>query len=213
MGIISVLIADDHDVVCEGLESLLSKDTSIQVVGTAHNGNEVLAKAEALRPDVVLLDVKMPGLGGIQVCRQLRTMLPQSKIIILSMYSDEVYVHDALQAGAAGYLLKNTSYRELVSAIHGSRRGERVLSPELLGPVLDRYEGMAKKLWHDARQLSTIEMEILRAVAAGATNREVGEQLHCTEVNVKKRMQEIFRKLDVNTRSEAVAKAIHLNLL
>ena len=210
---ISVLLVDDHPVVIEGLRKVLATAGDIAVTGEAYDAAGALERARALRPDVILLDLRMPGASGVQATRRLREQATGSAVIILTSYGDQAYVRQALEAGADGYLLKSTPPEQLIAAIRAAARGRRQLSPELLDGVLAELGGLAREQTRRETDLSPDDLEILRRAGEGATNREIGQALGRTEVAVKKRLQVIFAKLNAVDRAHAVAEAIRRGLI
>lgn len=210
---IKVLLVDDHPVVIEGLRKVLANTADIDVVGEANNAAEALREAKSRKPDVILLDLRMPGASGIQVARLLREEHSTSAVIILTSYGDQAYVRQAIEAGAAGYLLKSTPHEELIAAIRAAARGRRQLSPELLDELMEEFGGLAREQTKREADLSKEELEILSYAAEGATNREIGMKTGRTEVAVKKRLQIIFEKLEAVDRAQAVAIAIRRGLI
>lgn len=210
---ISVLLVDDHPVVIEGLRKVLATAPDLSVTGEAHDAAGALERSRALKPDVILLDLRMPGAGGIQAVRRLREIGPTPAVIILTSYGDQAYVRQALEAGANGYLLKSTPPDQLIAAIRAAARGHRQLSPELLDGVLSDFGGLAREQTHRAADLSPDDLAILRLASKGSTNREIGVSTGRTEVAVKKRLQIIFDKLDAVDRAHAVAEAIRRGLI
>jgi DNA-binding NarL/FixJ family response regulator len=210
---IRVLIVDDHPVVRQGLQSLLSNYPDIQVAGEADTGLRALEEAARLQPDVVLLDIRLPGASGMDVARQLRRQNPQTRIIILTAYEDDEYLIGALQAGAHGYLLKSASHQTLAEAIRNAHAGRRVLSPSLVDGVLRQFEELAKESLVSQSGLSESELKILPLLAEGATNKEMAERLYWSEATVKRKMRDILAKLEVNNRAQAVAEAIKRGLI
>ena len=210
---IRILIADDHPIVRQGIRSLLTQYNDLEIAGEAGTGPAVLDQAARLQPDVILLDVRMAGANGIQIARQLQQEHPEIRIIILTTYDDEEYLFGALQAGAQAYLMKDVSLETLPAAIRAVHRGERLLSPPLVDKVLREFQSLAtEKLRRDAG-LSEEELRILRAMARGATNKEIAEELFWSEVTIKKKVQEILLKLNAENRTQAVAKAIRQGLV
>ncbi|MCC6314769.1 MAG: response regulator transcription factor, partial [Thermomicrobiales bacterium] len=205
---ISVLLVDDHPVVIEGLRKVLATTPDISVTGEAHDASSALERARALKPDVILLDLRMPGAGGVQAVRRLQERGSSPAVIILTSYGDQAYVRQALEAGAAGYLLKSTPPEQLIAAIRAVARGRRQLSPELLDGVLQDFGGLAREHTHRVADLSPDDLEILRLASEGSTNREIGYATGRTEVAVKKRLQIIFDKLGAVDRAHAVAESI-----
>ena len=210
---ITVLLVDDHPVVIEGLRKVLATANDIDVAGEAYDAAAALDRARSLRPDVILLDLRMPGASGVQATRRLREQGVNSAVIILTSYGDQAYVRQALEAGADGYLLKSTPPEELIAAIRAASRGRGLLSPELIDGVLREFGGLARQQTQRAVDLSDDDLTILRRTSEGATNREIGFALGRTEVAIKKRLQVIFSKLGAVDRAHAVAEAIRRGLI
>jgi DNA-binding NarL/FixJ family response regulator len=211
--VITVLLVDDHPVVVEGVRKVLETAEGISVTGVAHDAAGALDQARLLKPDVILLDLRMPGASGVQATRRLREQGTQSAIIILTSYGDQAYVRQALEAGADGYLLKSTPPDQLISAIRNGVRGRRQLSPELLDAVLEDLSGLAREHTKREAALSEEDRDILRFAARGLTNREIGQELGRSEIAVKKRLQVIFSKLGAVDRAHAVAEAMRRGLI
>jgi len=211
--VISVLLVDDHPVVIEGLRKLLAAAGDIVVIGEAHDASGALEQARNLKPDVILLDLRMPGASGVQATRRLREQDVASAVIILTSYGDQAYVRQALEAGADGYLLKTTPSEELIASIRQATRGRRQLSPELLDGVLKDFGGLARDANQRSADLSDDDRVILRHASEGATNREIGVATGRSEVAIKKRLQIIFSKLGAVDRAHAVAEAIRRGLI
>ena len=210
---IRVLLVDDHPVVRQGLRSMLETNPDIRVVGEASDGLEGLRLAKRLGVDVALVDIRMPLLNGIQLTRELRGQLPQVKVLVLTTYEQDEYLFGALQEGASGYLLKNSSFEEIVGAIRRVHRGERLLSSDLVGRVLDRMESISRDSLLRELGLSEEEVRLLGCVARGQTNREIGDALGYSEVAIKRRLHAIFDKLGARDRAQAVAEAFRRGLL
>lgn len=210
---ISVLLVDDHPVVIEGLRKLLEAAGDIDVTGDAKDASSALKQAKLLKPDVILLDLRMPGATGIQTTRRLREQEFPGAIIVLTSYGDQAYVTQALEAGADGYLLKSTPSAELIQSIRQASRGRRQLSPELLDGVLEEFGGLAREKTVRDSDLSEEDREILRRASKGATNREIGMAMDRSEIAIKKRLQSIFQKLGAVDRAHAVAEAIRRGLI
>jgi DNA-binding NarL/FixJ family response regulator len=210
---ISVLLVDDHPVVIEGLRKLLEVAGDIDVTGEARDASSAIAQAKTLRPDVTLLDLRMPGASGIQTTRRLREQEYEGAIIILTSYGDQAYVTQALEAGADGYLLKSTPSDQLIKSIRDASRGRRQLSPELLSGVLEEFGGLAREKTERDANLSEDDREILRRASQGATNREIGIAMNRSEIAIKKRLQSIFQKLGAVDRAHAVAESIRRGLI
>ncbi len=210
---ISVLLVDDHPVVIEGLRKLLDAAGDIDVTGTANDASHAIDQAKQLRPDVILLDLRMPGASGIQATRRLREQDFSGAIILLTSYGDQAYVRQALEAGADGYLLKSTPSEELITSIRSVARGRRQLSPELLDGVLQDFGGLAREKTLRDADLSEDDRAILVLAGQGATNREIGISMNRSEIAIKKRLQLIFVKLGAVDRAHAVAEAIRRGLI
>jgi DNA-binding NarL/FixJ family response regulator len=211
--VISVLLVDDHPVVVEGLRKVLATAGDIDVTGEAHDAASAIEKARSLKPDVILLDLRMPGASGVQATRRLRDQGVTSAVIILTSYGDQNYVREALEAGADSYLLKSTPPEQLIAAIRNGARGRRQLSPELLDGVLANLSGLAREQTRRDADLSPEDLEILRRASEGATNREIGVAMGRSEIAIKKRLQVIFSKLGAFDRAHAVAEAIRRGLI
>jgi DNA-binding NarL/FixJ family response regulator len=210
---IRVLIVDDHLVVRRGLRSMLADAEHVQVVGEASDGSEAIEQVIALRPDVVLLDIKMPGMDGLRLIRCLRQEHPELKVVILTIYDDEQILLEAFRAGAHGYLLKNVSREELLEVLRIVSQGKRMLSEELMDNVLRQFGDLAQEQARRQFGLSDTEIDILRMVADGTTNREIAERMYLSEATVKRKLSDVYRKLDVLDRAQAVAVATRHGLL
>jgi DNA-binding NarL/FixJ family response regulator len=211
--VISVLLVDDHPVVIEGLRKLLATAGDIEVTAEAHDAPSAIDRAKLLHPDVILLDLRMPGASGVQATRRMREQDVKSAIIILTSYGDQAYVRQALEAGANGYLLKSTPSEQLIAGIRAAARGHRQLSPELLDGLLADFGGLMREQTRREADLSNDDLEILRLASEGATNREIGIKTGRTEIAIKKRLQVIFVKLGAVDRAHAVAESIRRGLI
>lgn len=205
---IRVLLVDDHQVVRDGLRHMLALDGDIKVVGEASSVDEALQQAELHNPDIVLMDIKMPGVDGIEAVRRLKDQQPSCRVIMLTLY--EEYIAEAIEAGAAGYLLKDVKRNELIQAIRAVQDGKAPLSP-LSRELLTEFSNLIKGA--ERTQLSQREMEILRLIAGGSTTKEISSQLFLSEATVKRDVQRVFEKLDVRNRSEAIAEAYKRKLI
>ena len=210
---IKILVVDDHPVVRRGLQSLLGDAKDLQIVGEATNGAEALQQIAALKPDVVLMDIRLPNADGVQVTRRVRREHPQVKIIILTTYDDEQHLFNAIEAGAHAFLTKHADYGDIATSIRAVHKGERLLSPVLIGKVLDRFQQLARAQAKQDSGLGDEEVEVLRMIADGATNKEIGEKLFWSEVTVKRRASEVYAKLGVADRAQAVAEAMRRGLI
>lgn len=203
---IRVLIAEDHAVVREGTRQILSKDPGIEVVGEAEDGQRALDLAALLVPDVLVLDLRLPKLTGIEVARRIGTQVPGTRILVLSAYDDDDYVFAAMDAGAAGYLLKTAHGDEVVSAIHSIARGEVVLQSVIATKFL-RGHGHDRSTGDFEEKLTDREMEILRLAALGLRNKEIADRLHLSQRTVEGHLSHVFTKLNVGSRTEAILHA------
>jgi NarL family two-component system response regulator YdfI len=208
--VIRVLIADDHLVVREGLSTILEVPGDIEPVGEAADGAQAIRLVEELSPDVVLMDLRMPGTDGIQAIRQIKERFPAVEIVILTTYDDDANILRGLRAGARGYLLKDTSRQALFDAIRAAARGESLLPSAVLDTVMAH---LVRSKASKAEPLSPREHEVLSLVARGAPNKDIALQLHISERTVKAHVTGIFNKLGVNSRAEAVAVAMRRGLL
>jgi DNA-binding NarL/FixJ family response regulator len=204
---IRVLIVDDQEIVSAGLQVILGASPSLQVVGVANNGAEALALAEQLRPDVVLMDLNMPVMNGVQAIGALRARLPTVAVIALTTYDEESWVRDAIRAGAAGYLLKDTGRSELVAAIEGVMVGGSPLDPAVAGTLLRIVRQGAVPAAEPEVELSERERAVLRLLASGLSNGAIADRLALAEGTVKNHVTTIFAKLDVTDRAQATAFA------
>lgn len=210
---ISVLLVDDHPVVIEGLRKLLDTAGDIEVTGSANDASTALTQAKMLKPQVILLDLRMPGATGIQTTRRLREQQFEGAIIVLTSYGDQAYVTQALEAGADGYLLKSTPSEQLIAAIRDASHGRRQLSPELLDGVLEEIGDLAREKTAREFALTEEETEILLRTSQGASNRAIATGMDISEVAVKKRLATIYQKLGASDRASAVAVAIRRGLI
>jgi DNA-binding NarL/FixJ family response regulator len=207
---IRVLLVDDHVLFRKGLASLITARDGIEVVGEAGDGHEAVEKALALQPDVVLMDIQMPGCDGIQATRLLVEKLPGAKVLILTVSDEDAHLFDAVKAGASGYLLKNVQPDTLVQAIAGLTRGEAPVSGALAAKLLKEFSRawMSSSHLPSDSHLSQREREILTLVSRGASNKQIAKDLVLTEGTVKNHLHNILSKLHARNRAEAVAYAI-----
>lgn len=206
-GPVKVLIADDHRLMREGTAALLAADERIEVVALARDGREAIELAAKRKPDVVLLDLNMPIMGGIETCAVLRREHPETEVLILTVYEKEPELYAALRLGAAGYLLKDMPPRELIEAVVEADRGEPRIAPRMASRMLAELgEGMSAPA-DPLEQLSEREREVLSLVAEGLTNREIAQRLFVTEATVKTHVRHVLEKLRFRNRAEAAAFA------
>jgi DNA-binding NarL/FixJ family response regulator len=207
---IRILLVDDHAVVRQGFKMILSAESDMEIVGEAGNGREAVELAEHLRPDIVVMDVAMPELNGIEATRRLLASTPHARVIALSMHKDSVYVREILRAGARGYLLKDSGAGDLVSAIRAVASGESYLSPAVSNAVLDDYR---KHVTNPIDLLSSREREVLQMLAEGKTNKEIAVVLKLSVYTVDAHRGRIMEKLNVHSINELVRFAVRNGLV
>jgi DNA-binding NarL/FixJ family response regulator len=212
---ITVLLADDHSVLREGMRNLLEQERDIRVVAEAGNGHEAVAAVRAFKPDIVLMDVVMPRLNGIEATKQIKRTNPTTAVLILSAYDDDRYVLGLLDAGAAGYLLKNATGREVIQAIRSVHAGEAVLHPAVAARLLARAgRSSPRPAPVDGEEtLTGRELEVLQLAAKGHSNKEIANELVLTVPTVKAHLVNIFNKLGVGSRTEAVLYGLRMGWL
>ena len=205
-----ILLADDHTIVRQGLKLIISSHADLQVIGEAANGREVLELAEKLKPDVILMDVAMPELNGIEATRRLREVSPRTKVLVLSMHKEAVYVREILKAGARGYILKDAIDTELISAIQSVARGDGYISPAISGTLLSDYR---QNITNPLDLLSSREREVLQLIAEGKTNKEVATRLNLSVYTVDSHRGKIMEKLNLHSTGELVRFAMKQGML
>ena len=210
-GKIRVLIVDDHVTVREGLAAMLSRDPGIAVVGEAENGRVAVEKAGKLQPDVILMDLRMPEMDGIEAMLKIKAANPETKFIILTTYDNDEYIFKGIEAGARAYLLKDSPKEDLFRAIKVVSQGGSLIEPAVAGKVLDRFVELSHQ--STAGFLSERETEVLQLLAKGGGNKLIASTLGISESTVKSHIQSLFNKLEVNDRTEAVTQAIKKGLL
>jgi DNA-binding NarL/FixJ family response regulator len=209
---IRVLIADDHALTRAGIRRLLESEPDIEVAGEAGDGLQALAEAQDLGPQVILMDVRMPGMGGLEVLRQLRAVHRTLPVLMLSAYGEDEEVFESLKAGASGFVLKDVAPQELLRAVRAVARGETLLGPGLTGKLVDRFGRLARGEVV-VPVLTGREREVLRALANGLRNKEIARQLQVSERTVTFHLEHIYQKLQVSSRTEALSRALELGLL
>ncbi len=215
---IRLLIVDDHNLFRHGLIRILSDYVELQIVGQAANGREAVALAEQLQPDVVLMDVNMPLLSGPDAVRQMRARFPSLPVVMLTVSERDEDLFDAIQAGAAGYLLKNTSAAELIDALQRAQAGEAILAPSMAARLLEEFRSLAAAAPREpaaalSPELSEREVEVLRLVAQGLSNKEIADALNLSEHTVKTHLANILAKLHLRSRAHAAAYAVQAGLV
>jgi len=209
-----VLICDDQMIVCEGLERILSTAPDIEIVGTAHNGQEALDLIPHVNPDLVLMDLKMPIMNGITATRKIREQYPEVFVLVLTTYDDDEWVFDAVRAGASGYLLKDTPPGDLIKAMQGTVAGQSFVDPNIAGKILSGYaRNRTNQTSPTHYNLSERELDILSLLAQGLSNADIAQQLFLTEGTVRNYTSEIFKKLGANDRTQAAVIAIRYGLV
>ena len=212
---IRVVIVDDHPVVRDGLQTLLSAQPDIEVMATAANGVEGCEQVFNWKPDVVLMDLLMPEMDGVQAIRRIKTEAPETHILVLTTYDDDEMIFEGLKAGAEGYLLKDVPIRQLGEAVRTVARGESLLEPVVAAKLLSQFRELAHRgeSITDSNALTPRELEVLRLLAEGETNKGIAERLVITEKTVKTHVTHIYNKLGANNRAEAVAIAFAQGIL
>jgi len=209
---IRVLLVDDHPVVRQGLRRMLEVDDGIQVVGDVASGEEALEQIAVTSPSVVLLDIRMPGMGGIETVRRIKERYSGTNIIVLTLYGEQ-YLSQAIEAGAAGYLVKDVGNEELIKSIRAVDKGQSILHSSLSRGFFNEFATLARGKNGYKNRLSPRELEVVRLIAAGMTNKEIGAQLFLSETTVKREVSHIFDKLEAKDRAEAVAEAYRRGLI
>lgn len=210
---VSVLICDDQIIVTEGLQKILNAAPEIEVVAVAFDGSEAIELAERHQPDLVLMDLKMPVMNGIIATRKLRARFPDMQVLILTTYDDEEWIFDAVRAGAAGYLLKDTPPQQLIEAIIGTAQGKSYLDPNVAGKLMSDYVRGSSQPAPSHYQFSEREQDVLRLLAQGLSNADIAQQLYLTEGTVRNYTSEILKKLGVSDRTQAAVLALRYGLV
>ena len=203
---IKVLIADDHTVVRKGIRALLETEPGITVVGEAADGEDAIHKALALKPDVILMDLVMPKLDGVQAIKELREVLPEIKVLVLTSFAEDRRIVAAIEAGALGYLLKDSSPEDLARAIREVHRGESSLHPKVAQQLIKKLRRPAEEL--EREELTARERKVLALIARGLSNREIAKELSISEPTVRTHVSNILRKLGLKSRTQAALYAL-----
>ena len=212
---IKILVVDDHAIVREGVRMILAKENDLEVVGEAGDGQQALELTERVRPDVVIMDISMPGMGGIEATQTVRARHPEVQVLALTMHEDETYVFQLLRAGAAGYVLKRAAAQDLVQAVRAAAKGEAFLYPSIARKVVEDYlrrvETGEERERYDG--LTTREKEILTLIAQGLSNQQIAEKLFISIKTVQTHRAHILEKLGLHDRTELVRYAIRKGLI
>jgi DNA-binding NarL/FixJ family response regulator len=209
---IKILIVDDHPVVREGIGAMLKREPDFKIIGEASNGVEAVDRALELMPDIVLMDLRMPEMDGVEAIERIKAQRPDIKFIILTTYSDDEYIFKGIAAGARAYLLKDAPREELFKAIRAVSRGESLIQPVVASKVLDKLAELSRKT-PAMDTLSDREIEVLQLMAKGVSNKDIADQLSITQSTVKTHITSIFQKLNVTTRTEAVTTALKKGII
>jgi DNA-binding NarL/FixJ family response regulator len=210
---IRILIADDHQLFREGIVNLLSASPQIEVVAQAENGQEAIEKAKKLKPDIVIMDIGMPILNGVDATRILYEELAETRVMMLSMHSDKFYVKKALEAGAYGYLFKNCTYDQLIEAVNSVSRGKKYLSDKITEVLIEDYLSKDEDVSRDEQRLSERESEILKLMADGKSAKEISELLFISVKTVGTHKQHIMEKLNLKTTADIIKYAIKKGII
>lgn len=211
---IRVLIADDHALLRQGLRQILEMEKDMDIVGEASTGNEVLKLHKQLSPDVILLDISMPGISGVEVAKEIKKEKGETGIVMLTIHDSEEYLFEAIKAGVNGYVLKDVDPEILIEVIRSCKAGSTYLHPQVTGKVIDKLNRLSDMAQGHAQGnpalevLTERELDVLRLMAEGAGNKEIANKLYISEKTVKNHATNIFRKLDVADRTQAVIEAL-----
>jgi DNA-binding NarL/FixJ family response regulator len=210
---IKVLLADDQQLIRQGIRILLEQEPDVEVVGEAADGMEALRLCRDTKPDVVLMDVQMPGMDGVECTRQLTKAYPEIGVIILTTFDDDDYIFDGLRAGARGYLLKDVSSADLAAAVRTVAAGDALIQPSISRRVISEFARLSGTTSSLIETLTPRELDVLHALADGLSNLEIAQKLVITEGTVKNHVSNLLAKLEVRDRTQAVLKAYKLNIL
>jgi DNA-binding NarL/FixJ family response regulator len=209
---VKVLIADDQTLFREGIKDLLENEKSVEVIGEAADGQEVVRLAKKLKPDVILMDIKLPHLDGVSATRQIRKELPNTNVLILSSYEDEAHVMESIQAGANGYLSKMLPAAELVNALKAFANDGVMIPQQVMGKLLQGLRQMSTGEGSPVA-LTKTEIRVLVLLGSGMSNKEIAAKMECSVKTIKNHLNAIFQKLEVSNRTEAVVKGIEMGLI
>jgi DNA-binding NarL/FixJ family response regulator len=206
------MLADDHRMLREGLRRSMS-DQGFDVIGEARDGDEAIRLAEELQPEVILMDVTMPEVDGVEATRQIRLQFPEIRIVMLTMHADQEVLAAAIRAGASGYLVKDCSTEEIASAVRMAASGETALSPQLAASMLDEVRKLDQPANDEERVITRREEEVLQLIANGCSTPEVAEKLFISQKTVKNHLASIYQKLDARDRTQAVLQAVRMGIV
>ena len=210
---IRLMIVDDHQMLREGLRRSMS-EIGFDVIGEASDGDEAVTRATAQRPDVILMDVTMPRMDGVEACRQVKDVLPDTQIVMLTMHADQSVLADAIRAGASGYLVKDCSTDEIADAVRIAAAGQTALSPQLAATMLDEVRRMEEQeRAQEDRLITKREEEVLQMIADGCSTTEVAEGLYISQKTVKNHLASIYQKLEARDRTQAVLQAVRMGIV
>lgn len=207
---IKVLIVDDHHVVREGLRRILENDDEVEVVGEARTGEEAVVKAASLIPDVIIMDLKMPGMDGIMATYEIKQKMPDVNVLVLTLYAED-FINQAVEAGVSGYLLKDSDSEQITKAVHQVYDGLCPIAPSLTRELVTKFVKLSRN--DQSSLLSKRQIEILRLIAEGVSGKDIGSQLFISTSTVKREIRNIFDKLGVNDRAQAVSEAMKRRII
>jgi two-component system response regulator DegU len=207
---IKVLIVDDHHVVREGLRRIMENDDEVEVVGEARTGEEAVVKALSLAPDVIIMDLKMPGMDGIMATHEIKQKMPDINILVLTLYAED-FINQAVEAGVSGYLLKDSDSEQITKAVHQVYDGLCPIAPSLTRELVTKFVKLSRN--DQSSLLTKRQIEILRLIAEGVSGRDIGSQLFISTSTVKREIRNIFDKLGVNDRAQAVSEAMKRRII
>lgn len=209
---IRLMLADDHRMLREGLSRSMTEH-GFDVVGEARDGVEAVNMAYSLKPDVILMDVTMPEMDGVEACRQVRAAVPGSRVVMLTMHADQEVLANAIRAGACGYLVKDCSTEEIASAVRMAANGDTALSPQLAASMLDEVRKLDRAPSREERVVTKREEEVLQLIADGCSTSEVADQMYISQKTVKNHLASIYQKLDARDRTQAVLQAVRMGIV
>ncbi len=209
---IRLMLADDHRMLREGLSRSMSEH-GFDVVGEARDGVEAVNMAHSLTPDVILMDVSMPEMDGVEACRQVRSAIPGTKVVMLTMHADQEVLANAIRAGACGYLVKDCSTEEIAGAVRMASNGDTALSPQLAASMLDEVRKLDMAPTREERVVTKREEEVLQSIADGCSTSEVADQMYISQKTVKNHLASIYQKLDARDRTQAVLQAVRMGIV